>query len=101
MIRHIVLLRLPDVYDADERDAIMRELNSLQKSIDGFEAFEHGPNLDFENKLPDHPYGFVCSFRDTAAVQAYAADETHKALGERLVTLCGGAAGIIVIDLEV
>ena len=101
MIRHIVLLRLPDSYDADERDSIMRELNSLQKSIEGFEAFEHGPNLDFENKLPDHPYGFVCSFRDTEAVKVYAADENHAKLGERLIALCGGSAGILVIDLEV
>ena len=101
MIRHIVLLRLPRAHDAAELQEVMRGLDDLRHEVEGLEAFEHGQNLDFENKLPDHPYGFVATFTSAEAVKAYAENETHRALGERLVALCGGAAGIMVIDLDV
>lgn len=101
MIRHIVMLRLPPDHDTAELRDIMQGLKGLQASQPGMTGFEHGQNLDFENKLPDYPYGFICSFTDPEAVQAYAADPTHKELGQRLVALCGGSAGILVIDLNV
>lgn len=101
MIRHVVMLRLPPDHDTVELKEIMQGLKGLQAEHPGFTGFEHGQNLDFENKLPDYPYGFICSFTDAEAVKAYAEDPTHKELGARLVELSGGSAGILVIDLSV
>ncbi len=99
MIRHVVMLNLAD--DGDLA-AVMQGLAKLVGQIDGYIGFEHGPNIDAEGKTPDYPYGFVCTFRDRAALDAYAADPRHQALGGRLVAMCrGGGNGIMVIDLQV
>ena len=99
MIQHIVMLSLNEGYDQSELADVMQGLSVLQ--IPGFVGFTHGPNRDLENKTPDHPYGFICTFADADALRRYAGDAAHQALGARLVALCGGGGGIMVIDLEV
>ncbi len=99
MIQHIVMLNLAD--DTGLPD-VMIDLADLVGEIDGFTGFSHGPNIDVEGKTPDYPYGFICSFRDLSALEAYASDPRHQALGGRLVGMCnGGGDGIMAIDLEV
>jgi len=79
MIQHIVMLRLQAGYDAAELAGVMNGLGGLD--LPGFVGFAHGPNLDL--------------------VTTYANDPGHQALGARLVALCGGADGIMVMDLAV
>lgn len=99
MIQHIVALSLVDGFDRGELILVMNGLSRLE--IDGFLHFSHGENLDFEGKSEQFDYGFVCSFSHEAAVKEYAADETHQALGARLVAMCrGGVDGIFVMDLK-
>jgi hypothetical protein len=101
MIQHIVLLALRSEYDHQELADIMQRLAALTDDLAGFTSFTHGPNRDFEGKSPDFPYGFICSFTEQSALQSYAIDPRHQALGARLVALCtGGAAGILVADIE-
>lgn len=99
MIRHIVMLGLQDGADMAELQAVMDGLAALD--LPGFVAFEHGPNIDLEGKTPNHPYGFIGTFVDQSALETYAADPVHQALGARLVALCGGGERIMVIDLVV
>lgn len=99
MIQHIVMLSLQDGHDPDELAAVMAGLAALD--LPGFAGFAHGPNIDLEVKTPDYPYGFICTFTDQAALETYAADPGHQALGARLVALCGGGEGIMVMDLVV
>ena len=100
MIQHIVMLQLNSTHDSEELAAVMDGLDSLV--IAGFRNFQHGPNRDVENKSPDYPYGFICSFNDLAALDRYASDPTHQILGTRLCTLCvGGIKGIMVMDIQV
>ena len=102
MIRHCVFLRLEAGSDREELAEVIEGLRSLVAGLNGCANFAAGPNRDFENKSPDHPYGFTFDARDTDTLAAYAAHPTHKALGARLVALCaGGADGIMVYDLEV
>lgn len=101
MIRHIVLLDLPDDHDTDELLDIMDQLATLVDHLPGFTGFEHGPNRDFEQKSARYPYGFIGTFTDAKALETYAKDAQHSALGARLVAMCrDGADGIMVIDLE-
>ena len=99
MIQHVVMLSLVDGHDKAELQAVMSGLADLD--LPGFEGFSHGPNIDLENKTPDYPYGFICTFKDQTALETYAADPNHRALGARLVALCGGGDGIMVMDLVV
>ncbi len=102
MIRHIVLLALTDDHDAEELVTIMDQLAALSAHLPSFTGFEHGPNRDLERKSQQYPYGFVGTFSDQAALEVYANDAQHSALGARLVAMCkGGGDGIMVIDLEV
>ncbi len=102
MILHAVFLRLRPGCDEEELAGVMSGLAGLVGRIAGFTEFRHGPNIDLEGKSPDHPYGFVGTFADRAALGAYAADPRHAELGARLTALCaGGADGIVVYDLEV
>lgn len=99
MIRHLVML---NAANNSELQSVMDGLAALVGHIEGFSAFEHGPNRDYEGKSPDHSYGFVATFDGEKPLTRYANDPQHQALGERLVALCsGGADGIVVYDIEV
>ena len=81
---------------------VMDDLAAVGEKIPGMTGFQHGPNRDFEAKSQDYPYGFICTFTDEAALDAYAADPDHQRAGGMLVANCqGGADGIFVVDLEV
>lgn len=100
MIAHLVAFA-PDPNRPDDLAAVMAGLSGLIGQIDGFVAFTHGPNIDLERKSQGYPYGFVCTFADRAALERYAADPRHQALGGRLVALCkDGVDGITVFDIE-
>lgn len=102
MIKHIVVLDLPEGYDRAELARVMSGLDQLRDVIAGFVYFEHGENKDFEGMSKDRNYGFICTFANEATSRAYIANADHQALGKRLVALCrGGAQGITVIDLAI
>ncbi len=101
MIRHCVMLNLLPDGEA-ELATVMAGLADLVAAIDGLGGFCAGPNRDFENKTPDHSYGFTLDAADASALAVYAEHPMHQKLGARLVALCrGGAEGIRVYDLEI
>jgi len=101
MIKHCVFLSLSDPNDAGVLDEPMRLLDGLAGTLPGMLDFTHGPNRDFENKTPDHQYGFVATFADRAALRAYAKHPQHQQAGAMLVAACkNGYDGILVADLE-
>jgi hypothetical protein len=95
-------MKYADSVPQAQRDALMRDLATLQTEIDGMEDFGTGrnvsPETDFVHGLTDM---FWIDFRDGRARDAYLGNETHKAIGGRIMeSLDGGAAGIFVCDLE-
>ena len=102
MIRHCVFLNLRTDHDATELRAPLRGLSKLCDRLEGAHNFFAGPNRDFELKSQAFEAGFTVDFDDAQALQAYAENPEHQALGGRLVVQCtGGAEGIMVFDLEV
>lgn len=102
MVLHCVFCQFrPDVPLADKA-AVFDGLKALTETLDGALAFDSGPNVDIEAKSPNYSDGFVIRFQNRAALATYADHPTHKKLGAELCDFCvGGAAGIIVFDLEV
>ena len=101
MIRHCVFLRLKPDTDPAALDGVMAGLAALVDDLPGCRGFVAGPNRDFEGKSPDHGVGFTLDAEDAGALAAYAADARHRALGARLIEMCaGGAGGIVVYDIE-
>lgn len=102
MLLHCVFCDILETTAQGEVSAIEAELAALVGKVPGMLAFQAGPNRDYEVKSPNHRWGFVCTFTDRAAHLAYEAHPRHQAAGARLVAACrGGAAGIVVYDLEV
>ena len=97
MIDHVVLLALKPGHDADELADVMAGLSALAGQIEGFTAFRHGANRDYEGRSPAYGYGFVGQFRDALALAVYADDPRHRALGGRLMALCDD---LLVADVE-
>ena len=100
MILHAVYLGLRRDADPAEFADVMAGLEGLVGEIGGLQDLVHGPNIDVEGKSPEAPYGFHATFTDRAALDRYANDPRHQALGARLVALCGGADRIKIYDLE-
>lgn len=102
MLKHIVLLEPADEAGLAQIMDAMAILEILPGRITGVLDFAHGPNLDFEGKSERYSYGFVLTFADKSANDAYAADPEHQRAGGMLVAACkGGHEGIFVADLEV
>lgn len=102
MILHSVYCDFRHDVSGVERRQVFKDLSDLCHTIDGFIAFDHGPNRDFEKKSQTYSDGFVIRFESQRALETYAKHPTHIQLGGHLCDLCvGGAEGLIVFDLEV
>ncbi len=102
MIRHIVLTRFkPDVPEATIK-GIYDGLADLTDRLPGAAHFTGGRSESPEQIERGYMHGFVIDFDDWAALQAYADNDEHKALGGQLVAhAAGGIDGILVLDLDV
>lgn len=102
MIRHLVFLKYAPDVSGDVKDSILKDLNNLKSEIEGILAFGNRPNLSPED---DVIHGFKdmfwFDFKDVATRDAYLENETHKAIGVRIVNAAeGGPEGVFVCDIE-
>lgn len=102
MIKHCVFLNLaPDAEFERLMDAY-EMIGEVLDEIEGVYDYAAGPNRDFEGKSPAYETGFVITFFNKEALDAYAAHPRHQEAGAILTSLCfNGADGIIVFDLDV
>jgi hypothetical protein len=99
-ITHIVLCRFRSDLPATEIAAIWAELAALRNVVPGIASARFGANVSPEALGRGHSHGFVITFADTAARDAYLDHPAHKAAGARLVAACaGGVDGLTVVDI--
>ena len=102
MIKHCVFLNLAEEADVDRLMDAYEMIGEVLDDIEGVYDFAAGPNRDFEGKSPAYETGFVITFVNKAALDAYAAHPRHVEAGQILQSLCfNGGDGIIVFDLDV
>lgn len=102
MIIHSVYYAIQAGTSAEEIDAVFDQLSALVPICDGLLSCQAGPNIDLEHKSQKFTHGFVMTFKDQTALEAYAVHPAHKAAGGALVAICeGGSDGIMVFDLVV
>lgn len=102
MIRHIVLLNLPEGHDTRALSEAMALLETLVDQVPGILDFTHGANADYEAKSGEYDYGFTVDFTDRAAHLVYERHPDHQRAGAMLVAMCtGGHDGIFVADLRI
>ena len=103
MIRHCVLVHFRDSVNQERRDALFNEVSALQSHLTGILGVHTGATVSPETGM-DKGYanGFIVDFTDPHARDAYLVDEEHQRVGARLVEAAeGGAAGILVFDLDI
>lgn len=102
MIRHIVLTKFkPDTSEALINE-IYQGLAALSESLPGASNFTGGRSESPEQIERGYMHGFVIDFDSWHALQNYADNPAHQALGGRLVAnAVGGIDGILVLDLDV
>ena len=102
MIRHIVLTKFKDDVSEETIKGIYDGLSAVADKLPGAANFTGGRSQSPEQIERGYMHGFVIDFHSWDALQTYADNEDHKALGGQLVTNAqGGIDGILVLDLDV
>lgn len=101
MIHHLVLLKVrPDV-PAAAVEHVLGRLAALRAEIPGLLSFAGGPYSSSEGLHRGYTHGFVMTFTDAAARDAYLPHPAHEAVkGLVLEVLDGGLAGVLAFDFE-
>lgn len=100
MILHCVFLRFKAAVSADEKQAIFDAIAALKSVIPGIVEVKSGPNVSPEGLHGGFADGFVVTFENTEARDAYLVHPEHVAIGERIASATdGGLAGLLVFDL--
>ncbi|WP_299746233.1 Dabb family protein [uncultured Tateyamaria sp.] len=102
MIRHIVLTKFKPDTSEDKIAGIYAGLSALAYKLPGAQNFTGGRSESPEQIERGYMHGFVIDFDGWDALQTYADNDEHKALGGQLVeNAVGGIDGILVLDLDV
>ena len=99
MIQHIVLLKLKPETTSQQKTALLEGLCALKQQIPGIETVSGGDNSSPEGKEQGYNWGFVMTFADAAARDAYLPHPDHKALGQNL--LRPHVDDLLVLDYEI
>ncbi|WP_411033576.1 Dabb family protein [Shinella sp. BYT-45] len=102
MIRHCVFIRFKPTISTAYKAELFNEIDRLKDRLPGMLAVHIGVNVSPEEGM-DKGFsdGFIVDFADSFSRDAYLEDAEHKLTGGRLVAAAeGGAAGILVYDLE-
>lgn len=102
MIRHIVLTKFAQGTPEEKITGIYLGLAALAEKLPGAQNFTGGRSESPEQIERGYMHGFVIDFDSWDALQNYADNPEHKALGAQLVAhAIGGIDGILVLDLDV
>ena len=103
MIRHLVALRFKSGTSEVTKNSLYNDLAGLSGHIDGIMDFQTRSNISVEDPLVRGFRDlFWFDFRDIKVRDIYLEDETHQAIGARIVAeLEGGIEGVFVMDFEI
>jgi hypothetical protein len=93
LVSHIVLLRWAPEADEASREEVRRRLHALPGLIDGIVGLTEGPSTSPEGLESGYDYGFIVTFADAAARDAYVPHPEHLPVA----ALVGAAAADLVV----
>jgi Predicted Fe-S oxidoreductase len=102
MILHCVFLRFKSAVQASEKQAIYDAIAALRDVVPGILDVKFGPNVSPEGLNGGFRDGFIVSFENAEARDAYLVHPDHVAIGDRIVASTdGGLAGLMVFDMDI
>ncbi|MFN0008684.1 MAG: Dabb family protein [Planctomycetota bacterium] len=101
MITHVVLLRLRKTVPKAEIDRVFDRLAALKQRIPGLITFSGGAYSSPEGLHQGYTHGFVMTFADAAARDAYLPHPEHEKVKKLVLdVLDGGLDGVVAFDFE-
>lgn len=97
-IKHIALFNFKADTSPEQIDQLFQEIMDLSETIPGIEDYVSGPNNSPENLNDGFTHGFVMTFADAAARDAYLPHPDHEKIKANLLNL---VEKVIVLDFEV
>ena len=102
MILHCVFLRFKSALQAADKQAIYDAIAQLKNVVPGIVEVKSGPNVSPEGLNGGFRDGFIVTFENAEARDAYLVHPEHVTVGERIIASTdGGLAGLMVFDMEV
>ena len=102
MILHCVFLRFKSAMQTSEKQAIYDAIAALRDVIPGILDVKSGANVSPEGLNGGFRDGFIVSFENAEARDAYLVHPDHVAIGDRIVASTdGGLAGLMVFDMDI
>jgi hypothetical protein len=97
-VKHIALVKFKDGTSQEQIDDLFSQLLDLTESVDGIEDYVSGVNSSPEGLNKGYTHGFIMSFHDAAARDAYLSHAEHQKVKATFLPLIDD---IVVFDFEV
>ncbi len=97
-VKHVALLKFKDGTPQDEIDRIFEELMDISENIPGIEDYVSGTNISPEGLSDGFTHGFVMTFADAAARDAYLPHPEHERFKTHALP---HVDKVLVLDFEV
>lgn len=97
-VKHIALLKFKDGTSQEQIDKVFEDLMDLSETIPGIEDYVSGPNNSPEGKDQGFTHGFVMTFENSTARDAYLPHPDHQKFQTAALPLIDSIA---VFDFEV
>ena len=100
MIEHIVFVKVKAQTAVAAVAEVFEALAGLKGLVPGITRFAGGANISPEGLSRGYTHGFVVTFKDKAARDAYLPHPDHVAAAQKLLAIAdGGVEGVLVLDI--
>jgi len=97
-IKHVALIKFKEGTTEDQIQKAFEELMDLSESVPDVEDYVAGPNNSPEGLNKGYTHGFVMTFTDAAARDAYLTHPDHERVKAAVLPL---VEDVLVFDFEV
>ena len=97
-IKHVALIKFKEGSTEEQIQKAFEELMDLSESVPAVEDYVAGPNNSPEGLNKGYTHGFVMTFTDAAARDAYLAHPDHERVKAAVLPL---VEDVLVFDFEV
>ena len=97
-VKHIALLKFKDGTSEEQINKLFDELLDLSESVDGIEDYVSGGNTSPEGKSAGYTHGFIMTFSNASARDAYLTHPEHQKFQ---ASAEGVVESVVVVDFEV
>ena len=97
-VKHIGLVKFKEGTSEEQINDLFSQLLDLSESVDGIEDYVSGPNSSPEGLNQGFTHGFVMTFTDAAARDAYLSHPEHQKVKDTFLPIIDSIA---ILDFEV